>query len=257
MHFYSPYRKNGPMTPPSWLGQGWLAPHYLGWLLHGAVMTAGLALCVCLSATLLGILLCAAQDSQQRWLQWPASLFCSLHRNTPLLVQVLLWYFGAGGLLPDALMQWLNTPHQWMLPFGFSLAWPSFEWLAAWLALSLYSASFICAELAAGLNTVATGQRLAARALGMREWQIFRHIVLPQALQVIRQPLLGQYTAVIKNTSLTMAIGVAELSYTSRQVESETLLAFQAFAVATVLYLILVIATQLFGTLRASGGHPP
>jgi polar amino acid transport system permease protein len=61
----------------------------------------------------------------------------------------------------------------------------------------------------------------------MNEWQIFRFIVLPQALRVIRQPLLGQYTAVIKNTSLTMAIGVAELSYTSRQVESETLLAFR------------------------------
>jgi ABC-type amino acid transport system permease subunit len=62
---------------------------------------------------LLGILLCAAQDSPLRWLHWPGRLFCSLHRNTPLLVQVLLWYFGAGGLLPDAAMQWLNTPHQW------------------------------------------------------------------------------------------------------------------------------------------------
>ncbi|WP_167522561.1 amino acid ABC transporter permease [Aquitalea denitrificans] len=243
------------MTPPSWLGQGWLAPHYLGWLLHGAAMTAALALCVSLAATLLGILLCAAQDSRQRWLRWPARLFCSLHRNTPLLVQVLLWYFGAGGLLPDAAMQWLNTPHQWALPLGFSLGWPPFEWLAAWLALSLYSACFISAELAAGLNTVARGQRLAARALGMTEWQIFRYIVLPQALRVIRQPLLGQYTAVIKNTSLTMAIGVAELSYTSRQVESETLLAFQAFAVATALYLLLVIATQLAGSRHAAEGR--
>jgi polar amino acid transport system permease protein len=146
------------MTPPSWLGQGWLAPHYLGWLLHGAAMTAALALCVSLAATCWAS--CCAQHRIARCaaLHWPARLFCSLHRNTPLLVQVLLWYFGAGGLLPDAAMQWLNTPHQCMLPLGFSLGWPSFEWLAAWLALSLYSASFISAELAAGLNTVARGQ---------------------------------------------------------------------------------------------------
>lgn len=236
------------MTPPSWLGQGWLAPHYLGWLLHGAAMTAALALCICLSASVLGVLLTAAQDSRQRWLQWPARLFCSLHRNSPLLVQVLLWYFGVGGLLPDQAMQWLNSPHQLQLPLGASLSWPSYEWLAAWIALSCYSACFISGELAAGLRTVSSGQRLAGQALGLSEWQIFRFIVLPQALRVIRQPLLGQYTAVIKNTSLTMAIGVAELSYTSRQVESETLLAFQAFAVATLLYLLLVIATQLAGS---------
>ncbi|WP_199052458.1 amino acid ABC transporter permease [Aquitalea sp. ASV15] len=240
------------MTPPSWLGQGWLAPHYLGWLLHGAAMTAALALCVSLAASLLGILLCAAQDSPLRVLHWPARLFCSLHRNTPLLVQVLLWYFGVGGLLPDQAMQWLNSPHQLALPLGLSLSWPSFEWLAAWIALSLYSACFISGELAAGLRTVGSGQRLAGRALGMSEWQIFRLVVLPQALRHIRQPLLGQYTAIIKNTSLTMAIGVAELSYASRQVESETLLAFQAFAVATLFYLLLVIATQLAGSRRSA-----
>lgn len=245
------------MTPPSWLGQGWLAPHYLGWLLKGAAMTATLALCICLSATVLGVLLTAAQDSKQRWLQWPARLFCSLHRNSPLLVQVLLWYFGVGGLLPDQAMQWLNSPHQLPLPLGLSLSWPSFEWLAAWIALSLYSACFISGELAAGLRTVGSGQRLAGRALGMSEWQIFRFVVLPQALHHIRQPLLGQYTAIIKNTSLTMAIGVAELSYTSRQVESETLLAFQAFAVATLLYLLLVVLTQVIGSQRRPGVKAP
>ena len=84
----------------------------------------------------------------------------------------------------------------------------------------------------------------AARALGMNGWQEFRWVVLPQAWALARRPLVGQYTAVVKNTSLAMAIGVAELSYTSRQVETETLLAFQAFAVATAAYLLLVLLTQ-------------
>ncbi|WP_035055406.1 ABC transporter permease subunit [Andreprevotia chitinilytica] len=235
------------MTPPAWLGQNWLAPHYLIWLLKGALLAAWLALLVCIAATLLGTLLTALQASHQRAIRIPTDTFLSLHRNTPLMVQLLLWYFGVSGLLPDDAKQWLNTPHVLALPAGLSLAWPSFEFLAAFTALTLYSASFIAGELRAGLRGVSDNQRAAAQALGLTPWQTFRWIVLPQALVIVRRPLVGQYTAVIKNTSLTMTIGVAELSYSSRQVETETLLAFQAFAVATVLYLALVLLLQISG----------
>ncbi|AXT47809.1 MULTISPECIES: amino acid ABC transporter permease [Chromobacterium] len=232
------------MNPPSWLGHHWLEPHYLGWLLKGALLTGWLALLVCVTATTLGMLLTAALESRWRALSHAAGLWVSLHRNTPLMVQLLLWYFGVAGLLPETAMLWLNTPRSLPLPGGLTLPWPSFEFLAALVGLTLYSASFICGELQAGLRGVAAGQRQAARALGMNGWQEFRWVVLPQAWALARRPLVGQYTAVVKNTSLAMAIGVAELSYTSRQVETETLLAFQAFAVATAAYLLLVLLTQ-------------
>ncbi|MFT3850173.1 MAG: amino acid ABC transporter permease [Propionivibrio sp.] len=231
-------------TPPPWLGYGWLAPHYLGWLAKGALLTAWLSLLVCVFATLVGLLLTLADESKRRWVSSGTRLFVSLHRNTPLLVQILLWYFGVGGMLPEELRFWLNAPHRFALPGGLALSWPSYEFLSAFVALTLYSASFVSEEIRAGLNTVGRGQRDAGRALGLRTWQIMRHIVFPQALAAARRPLIGQYTAVIKNTSLTMAIGVAELSYSSRQVESESLLAFQAFAVATLLYLALVLGAQ-------------
>jgi polar amino acid transport system permease protein len=231
-------------TPPVWLGYGWLPAHYLAWLCKGVLLTAWLSLLVCAAATLLGLLLSLAEDSPWPPLCAVTRFFVALHRNTPLLVQILLWYFGVGGLLPETLMFWLNAPHRLAIGAGYALPWPSFEFLAALIALSLYSASFICEEIRAGLNTVGQGQRAAAVALGLSRWQTMRWIVLPQALLAARRPLVGQYTAVIKNTSLTMAIGVAELSYTSRQVESESLLAFQAFAVATVLYLLLVLGAQ-------------
>ena len=231
-------------TPPVWLGYGWLPPHYLLWLGKGALLTAWLSALVCIFATLVGLFLTLADDSRRRWISGGAKLFVSLHRNTPLLVQILLWYFGVGGVLPEAVRFWLNAPHQLTLPGGLALPWPSYEFLAAFMALTLYSASFISEEIRAGLNTVGRGQREAGRALGLRNWQIMRHVVLPQALAAARRPLIGQYTAVIKNTSLTMAIGVAELSYTSRQVETESLLAFQAFAIATLLYLVLVLGAQ-------------
>lgn len=227
------------MSPPAWLGYDWLAPHFIGWMLEGVVQTAWLSLLVCVASSVLGVVLAALQPSR---LRWPVNGWLAAHRYTPLLVQLLLWYFGVASLLPEGVMLWLNAPHA----LG-PLTWPSFEFLAAFIALTLYSSAFIAGEVEAGLRGVPAGQYAAARALGMRPWQVLRHIVLPQALRLVYRPLLGQYLAVIKNTSLTMAIGVAELSYRSRQVETETLLTFQAFAVATLLYLLLVLGTQLAG----------
>ena len=232
------------MNPPLWLGSEWLAPHYVVWLVKGALLTAWLALLVCAAATLLGILCTALQASRWPLMRWLTDFLLSLHRNTPLMVQLLLWYFGFSGQLPDTVMQWLNTPHFFSLPFGLQITWPSLEILIAFVALTLYSASFIAEELRAGIRGVEPGQTFAALALGMTRWQAFYSVVLPQAVVIVRRPLIGQYAAVIKNTSLTMAIGVAELSYVSRQVETETLLAFQAFAIATALYLLMVLLIQ-------------
>ena len=241
------------MMPPAWLGQGWLAPHYLGWMAQGALLTAWLAVQVCLAATVLGALLAVAHDSPRLGVRHIVRGWLGLHRNTPLMVQLLIWYFGVASCLPDEAMQWLNTPRALTLG-GFSLGWPSFEWLAAWVALTCYSAAFIAEEIRAGVRGVASGQYAAALALGMSRWQALRWIVLPQALRLAWRPLLGQYLTVIKNTSLTMAIGVAELSYTSRQVETETLLTFQAFAIASALYLLLVLGAQWAG-LRTRAGR--
>lgn len=234
------------MTPPSWLGQNWLDPRHLGILFSGLALTAWLSLLVCIAATLLGVLLAALIEYGSPPLRNLARLFVTAHRNTPLMVQVLLWYFGVPNLFSEDLRFWLNAPHSFSLIGGLELAWPSYEFLAAWISLSLYSASFIAGEFASGLRAIPKGQRDASRALGLGAWHDLRWVVLPQVIAHVRQPMISQYTGAIKNTSLTMAIGVAELSYRSRQVESETLLTFQSFAVATALYLVLILATQWF-----------
>ena len=232
------------MTPPAWLGQNWLATHYLGVLCNGLLLTAWLSLLICLTATALGAALAAAVEYGPPWLRRSARIVIAIHRNTPLMVQVLLWYFGVPNLLPEEARFWLNAPHALALGGGLTLPWPSYEFLAAWLSLSLYSSVFIAGELAAGLRGVPAGQRQAAHALGMSRWQELRWVILPQVIAHVRQPVIGQYTGAIKNTSLTMAIGVAELSYRSREVDSETLLTFQSFAVATLLYLLLILTVQ-------------
>ncbi|HFD6779186.1 amino acid ABC transporter permease [Pseudomonas aeruginosa] len=219
-----------------------LAPQYLRWLLDGFLLTLGLALLSCLLATLIGAPLAIARLSRRRLLCWPARAYLALFRNTPLLVQLFFWYFGVPALLPEALVSWLNTPHETPL-----LDWPSFEFLAAAWGLTLYTSAFVAEEFRAGIASVRPEQRAAGLALGLTQRQVWRVVVLPQALRTALPPLLGQYMNALKNSSLAMAIGLAELSYASRQVETETFKTFQAFGIATLLYIGAIALIEAFG----------
>ncbi|HCI3981456.1 TPA: amino acid ABC transporter permease [Pseudomonas aeruginosa] len=219
-----------------------LAPQYLRWLLDGFLLTLGLALLSCLLATLIGAPLAIARLSRRRLLSWPARAYLALFRNTPLLVQLFFWYFGVPALLPEALVSWLNTPHETPL-----LDWPSFEFLAGAWGLTLYTSAFVAEEFRAGIASVRPEQRAAGFALGLTQRQVWRVVVLPQALRTALPPLLGQYMNALKNSSLAMAIGLAELSYASRQVETETFKTFQAFGIATLLYIGAIALIEAFG----------
>ncbi len=186
--------------------------------------------------------LAIARLSRRRLLSWPARAYLALFRNTPLLVQLFLWYFGVPALLPEALVSWLNTPHETPL-----LDWPSFEFLAAAWGLTLYTSAFVAEEFRAGIASVRPEQRAAGLALGLTQRQVWRVVVLPQALRTALPPLLGQYMNALKNSSLAMAIGLAELSYASRQVETETFKTFQAFGIATLLYIGAIALIEAFG----------
>ncbi|WP_134478248.1 amino acid ABC transporter permease, partial [Pseudomonas aeruginosa] len=178
-----------------------LAPQYLRWLLDGFLLTLGLALLSCLLATLIGAPLAIARLSRRRLLSWPARAYLALFRNTPLLVQLFFWYFGVPALLPEALVSWLNTPHETPL-----LDWPSFEFLAGAWGLTLYTSAFVAEEFRAGIASVRPEQRAAGLALGLTQRQVWRVVVLPQALRTALPPLLGQYMNALKNSSLAMAI---------------------------------------------------
>jgi polar amino acid transport system permease protein len=231
--------------PPA-LRQDLLAPKYLGWLLDGWLMTLWTTAIVVAAATLLGALLAAARESGRPALTRATGVYLSLFRNTPLLVQLFFWYFGLPALLPEGVLPWLNTPHELALG-GLVLRWPSFEFLAAAAGLVFYSAAYVGEDIRSGLRGVPAGQREAAIALGLTPWQALRHVVLPQALRIALPPLLGQYMNILKNTSLGMAIGLLELSYRTRQAEAETWKTFQVYGVATLLYVVAIVALQLLG----------
>ena len=161
----------------------------------------------------------------------------TLFRNTPLVVQLLFWYFGVLPLLPDSWREWLNLDHEWL---GLNLLAP--EFLVGVWGLGLFSAAFIAQEWQSGIRTLDRGQFEASRSQGLSRWQSLRHVILPQALANSWQPLIGQYLNVMKNSTLAMSIAVAELCYQVNQVESFNLHAIEAYAIGAALYLVLGLA---------------
>jgi len=136
-----------------------------------------------------------------------AAAYVETFRNIPLLLQVFFWYYVLLHYLPPP---WENPIFNVRgLHMGNIVVIP--ELLAMLLALSLYSASYIAENIRSGLQSVDRGQTEAAKSLGLRNLQILRLIIFPQALRVIIPPLTNQYLNITKNSSLSSAIGFPDL----------------------------------------------
>ncbi|WCS27497.1 amino acid ABC transporter permease [Methylobacterium sp. NMS14P] len=233
-----------------------LAPRYLMWLLQGFGVTLTLSAATCLAGTALGLAACGLREAGGPAGRGVVTLSVGIVRNTPLLVQLFVWYFAVAAALPQGVAVWLNAPHVLDLGLG-ALRWPAYESLAGFCGLTLYAGAYIAEELRAGIEAVRPAQREASLALGLTPVQAFRHIVLPQALRVAWLPIVGQYLNTLKNTSLTMTIGLAELSYASRQVETETFKTFQAFGIATLLYVAAAATAETAGQILDRRSRPP
>lgn len=201
---------------------------YLDWLLQGLGLTLELSLWACILAFSLGLLVAAARLSPVRALRWLSQAYLEFFRNTPLLVQIFFWYFGAYYVLPQAVNDWLNNH--------------SFEFAAALIALTIYTSAFIAEDLRSGIRGIPVGQMEAARSQGFSYLAAMRYVILPQAVRRTVPPLVGQFLNATKNSSLAMTIGVAELTYQARQIESYTFKGFEAFTAATLLYLAISLA---------------
>ncbi len=210
-----------------------LTGQYLDWFIWGIATTITLTVAAWFLGMAMGILLTLIRMIAF----WPFERFVALyveyHRNVPLLVQVLVWYFGIPQILPRAVRLWINGHHS--------------EFFMAAVALGLASAAYITEDLRSGIRSIPKTQYEAARSIGFNYLQAMTSVILPQALRIVIPPLINQTLLLFKNTSLAMAIGVGELTYRTREVDSYTFKTFEAFAVATVLYLAISFAIMALG----------
>lgn len=225
-----------------------LEPRYLWWLWDGFLVTLAISFFTIIFSTILGFLLVIAQQSRIKLIKGIVLGYNAIFRYSPLLPQLFFWYFGIGNLLPTEFKMWLFDEPQIQLWF-FTLKMPSFEFIIGFIGLTCYSSAFIAEEFRAGIAGVSVGQQQASLALGLTWWQSMRFIILPQSFCIAFAPLIGQYMNIVKNSSLTMAIGVLELSYVSRQVETESLKTFQDFAIATFLYILAIVIIGTLGNI--------
>lgn len=217
---------------------GVLTGQPLQWITSGFLTTVWVTLAGVLLATALTLLLLGLRLASGRIGRAVVAVWVSLFRNTPLLVQLLFWYFAAWNFLPQTLRGFINDEHSWSILPG-NVWWFTPEFLCAAWGLGLFTSAFLLEELRSGLQAVPQGQVEAALSQGFSSWSIFRWILLPQGMRNAWQPVVGQYLNLMKLSSLATGIGFAELTYQVRQIESYNAHALEAFAVGTVLYLAL------------------
>lgn len=219
----------------------------LHWLKTGLVMTLEVSAIALFFAMVVGIIVCVFRMAKFKPLVWISAAYVEFFRNTPLLVQIMFWYFGASQLLPDVFVGWLNKvyidfPSTYIIGDSIRHAhWFVFsaETVSCIIALTVYTSAFIAEELRAGIFSIPKNQLEASRATGLTFIQAYRYVILPQAIRIVIPPLISQFLNLIKNSSLCMVIGVAELAYQATQIESYHGLAFEGFTVATLIYLII------------------
>lgn len=204
---------------------------YGQWILEGTLKTLHISAVAIIFSVLLGTLIAVFRLSRVRVLEWISLAFTEFFRNTPLLVQIFFWYFGSAAVLPDFVNQWLYNH--------------DFEFAAGVIALTVYTAAFIAEEIRSGIFSIPKTQLEASRACGLSFLQAMRYVILPQAFRIIVPPLISQFLNLIKNSSLCMTIGVMELTYMTRQIESYTFHGFEAFTVATLIYLVISLVVSL------------
>jgi polar amino acid transport system permease protein len=137
----------------------------------------------------LGLVVGLGRHARSRWVQAPATAFVEFFRNTPVLVQILWFYYA----LPI------------LLPFEIS------PLAAAALGISLNSAAFSAEIFRGGIESIERGQAEAARALGMSGWQAMRRVILPQATRRMLPALTNRGIEIFKMTTLASAVAYVEL----------------------------------------------
>ncbi|MBL0610903.1 amino acid ABC transporter permease [Aeromonas jandaei] len=166
----------------------------------GAGQTLAISLLAILFATLGGVAYGVLAQQGGRLVRGLLRLYLELCRVVPVLVWLYLFFFG--------------------LPIFFGLDIPAF-WCAV-LVLALWGASEVGEVVRGGLNSLARGQQEAGLALGLSTWQLYRHVLLPQALQRLTPPTINIYTRIIKTSSLAVLIGVVEVIKVGQQIIERT-----------------------------------
>lgn len=191
-------------------------------LLQGAGTTLKLWAGSAAGAVALGLVLALMRLSGNRWLDALARLHLSFFRGTPLLIQLMILYYGL------ASYKILLRPME-----------------AAYLGLILHFSAYLSETFRAAIAAVDKGQWEAAATIGMSRWQTLRRIVLPQAARIALPPLGNSLVDLVKGTSMASVIQVSELTRRADEISAGALVVMPLLLVAAALYWVMTAVLTL------------
>jgi polar amino acid transport system permease protein len=201
---------------------GFLA-RYVPLFWKGTLVTLGFTFGTILLGLLLGLVIGLARLSGTRLLTWPATAIVELFRCTPLLVQIV-WFYYALPILTGVQLSAVA---------------------AGVLVLSFYTAAFYAEIFRGGIVSIEAGQWDAARALGLSRWHMMRLVILPQAVRRMIPPFMNQSIIQLKNTSLVSTIAVPDLLYQGTLITGDTYRPLEVYTVVALIYFALLFPTTL------------
>ncbi|HAC80548.1 MAG TPA: amino acid ABC transporter permease [Deltaproteobacteria bacterium] len=198
----------------SWAGMA----EYSGQLFQGWLVTLGISLGALVVSALLGVLLMIGQRSPFASVRGFTTCYVELIRGTPLLVQLMIGYYVVSN----------------------ALGLDNKIWIGIFL-LSLFSSAYICEILRGGIESVGKEQIESARAVGFNRAQIYRYVIVPQALRRVLPALTGQFVNLVKDSSLLSVLGIEEFTQEVRMANASNYTALEGYLPLAVGYLILTI----------------
>ena len=201
-------------------------------IVSGVGWTLAVSACSWVVALLLGSVIGTVRTTSSPWLVRAGNAWVELFRNVPLLVQMFLWYFVIPEFIPP-LKAWIVRTDP-----------ANAQFVAAVLCLGLFTSARIAEQVRAGIQSLPRGQRLAGMALGLTTPQVYRFVLLPMGFRIIIPPLTSETMNLIKNSSIALTIGLAELTFRARELGEYTFNFFEAFTAATVIYLVIAMTAN-------------
>ena len=188
-------------------------------ILEGVLLTLQLSVLTMMIGLAIGIVAAGMRTSRFRVLRALATGYVETIRNTPLLVQLFIVYFG----LPSVGIRFSANE-------------------AALVALSVNLGAYAAEIIRAGLEAVRRSQIEAGLSLGMSHLQVFRYVILFQALKAVYPALASQFVLLMLTTSVVSTIGATELFHKASFIDSRTFRSFEVYTIITLIYLVLTLA---------------
>jgi len=205
-------------------------------ILSGILVTLGVAMAAQILGTVLGLGLALLALGRSKAMRVATDLYIWAFRSVPVLVQLVIVYFGLPYLVGFDLFP---------ASMGFGVFALPGALVAGTLTFGVHEAAMMSEIIRVAIQAIDSGQTEVARSLGMWPGLTLRRIILPQAARIVLPPLGNQFSNMIKTTSLLSVIGVGELFRVAEDVQAATLMTFEVYLGISVYYLALIAVTTL------------